>query len=45
MTKFTRTQVAFTAGELSPTLRGRKDTAIYFLGCETLRPYRREARA
>lgn len=37
MTKITRAQTAFTAGELSPTLRGRKDTAIYYLGCETAR--------
>src|SRR3954468_3943630 len=37
MPKITRAQTAFTAGELSPTLRGRKDTAIYYLGCETAR--------
>lgn len=37
MPKYTRAMTAFTAGELSPTLRGRKDTAIYYLGSEILR--------
>lgn len=29
-------QTAFTAGALAPTLRGRRDTQIYQLGCERL---------
>jgi hypothetical protein len=35
--RITRHICAFTAGELSPTLRGRKDTQIYTLGCEIAR--------
>jgi hypothetical protein len=34
VTKFRRVQTAFTTGELSDTLRGRKDTALYYLGLE-----------
>lgn len=32
-----RAQVAFSAGELDPKLKGRRDTAIFPLGCEHLR--------
>lgn len=34
MSKFRRVQTAFTTGELSDTLRGRKDTQLYYLGLE-----------
>lgn len=34
--KARRAQVSFTAGELSPLIKGRTDTAIYYLGCEAL---------
>src|SRR4051794_6108845 len=30
-------QCAFTAGELAPELKGRRDASIYYLACETLR--------
>jgi hypothetical protein len=30
------TQTAFTAGELADVLRGRRDTEVYYLGCEKL---------
>jgi hypothetical protein len=35
-TKVKRAQTSFTAGELTGTLRGRKDTQLYFAGCERL---------
>jgi hypothetical protein len=34
MSKFRRVQTAFTTGELSETLRGRRDTQLYYLGLE-----------
>lgn len=34
MSKFRRVQTAFTTGELSDTLRGRRDTQLYYLGLE-----------
>lgn len=36
MSKFRRANVAFTAGELDPKLKGRRDAAIFHLGCEHL---------
>ena len=32
--RFRRIQTAFTTGELSETLRGRKDVQLYYLGLE-----------
>lgn len=37
MTKFRRAQVAFTAGELDPRLKARRDANIFYLGAEHLR--------
>lgn len=34
MTRYRRVQTAFTTGELSDTLRGRRDTQLYYLGLE-----------
>ena len=37
MTKFRRGQVAFSAGELDPRLKARRDTNLFYLGAEHLR--------